>query len=187
MTRGLTAAMDEAAKSQTVHPLLMMTGYFDSGTTRVWTGVGEIVHDGDVYLGVGNLLGVSEIEETAEVKTTGIEVSLEGVSEENVAIALTEDYQGRILEIVFALMTEEGAIIPQPTTLFRGRMDTMPLEDDNAGKTTVKLTVTSRLDDLDLVVAPRYTDAAQQELYPGDKGLEFVNSIQELDIEWGRG
>jgi len=32
----------------------------------------------------------------------------------------------------------------------------------------------------------RYTDADQQSRFPGDKGLEYVPSMQDKQIVWGR-
>ena len=56
----------------------------------------------------------------------------------------------------------------------------------SGGISTVTLTAESRLRDLERVRTRRYTDADQQSRFPGDKGLEYVPSLQDKQLIWGR-
>ncbi|MCK5385084.1 MAG: hypothetical protein KAJ29_05855 [Alphaproteobacteria bacterium] len=47
---------------------------------------------------------------------------------------------------------------------------------------TVTLTAESRLRDLERPRTKRYTDADQQSRYHGDKGLEYIPSMQDKQI-----
>jgi hypothetical protein len=64
-------------------------------------------------------------------------------------------------------------------------MDTMQITD--AGETSqVRIACESRLIDLQRARERRFTDEDQQELYPGDLGLEYVAGLQEREIAWGK-
>ena len=65
-----------------------------------------------------------------------------------------------------------------------GRMDTMSWSEGETA--TVSLTVESRLADLERPRARRYTDSDQQAEYPGDLAFQYVQSLVEKEITWGR-
>ena len=58
---------------------------FYNGTTnqsyivRYWTGVGDKTLNSNTYIGTGNLLSVSGLEEVSDLKATGIILTLMGV------------------------------------------------------------------------------------------------------------
>lgn len=180
----VTPDMTAAAQERVVRPLLLMSAYFDSGTSRTWTGRGDLVVAGETFVGTGELLAISEIEETAELRAAGLTLTLGAVPLNMVQTALEEDYQGRQLDVVFAMLDEAGTVIPDPSTLFRGRMDVMTIEE-GPEDATISLSAESRLIDFDRVQSPRYTAAGQETLFPGDKGFDAVVDIQEIDIPWG--
>lgn len=76
-------------------------------------------------------------------------------------------------------------LIADPFLIFDGRMDTAEIAD-GGDTATITLTAESRLRDLERVRTRRYTDADQQSRFPGDKGLEYVPSLQDKQIVWGR-
>jgi hypothetical protein len=63
-------------------------------------------------------------------------------------------------------------------------MDVMSINDDGQNA-TIGMTAENKLVDFRRPREVRYTDEEQKNLYPLDKGLEFVNSIQEKEIYWG--
>ena len=154
---------------------------FDSGTVRLWTGFGEIVIDGNTYIGAGNLISVSEIHEGAEIEARGARIGLNGIPAELLGLALNEPYQGRELRIHVGTL-DNGT---QAHMLFRGRMDTMTLQD--SGETaSINVTVENRLVDLERSRIRRFTAEDQKALYPGDTGLDYVAAIQGKPLTWGR-
>ena len=154
---------------------------FDSGTVRLWTGFGEIVIDGNTYIGAGNLISVSEIHEGAEIEARGARIGLNGIPAELLGLALNEPYQGRELRIYVGTL-DNGT---QAHMLFRGRMDTMTLQD--SGETaSINVTVENRLVDLERSRIRRFTAEDQKALYPGDTGLDYVAAIQGKPLTWGR-
>jgi len=57
--------------------------------------------------------------------------------------------------------------------------------NDDGQDATIGMTAENKLVDFRRPREVRYTDEEQKNLYSGDKGLEFVNSIQEKEIYWG--
>jgi cysteinyl-tRNA synthetase len=69
---------------------------------------------------------------------------------------------------------------------FRGfRVNHVMNITDDGQSAIITMTAENRLVDFRRVRELRYTDEEQKNLYPLDKGLEFVNSIQEKEVYWG--
>jgi hypothetical protein len=154
---------------------------FDGGALRLWTGVGTRAIDGESYLGTGTWLGVSDIEETAEISAAGATLTLSGIPPELLSLALSEPYQNRVCRIFFGLVGNEDDM----AEVFTGTMDRMDIEE-GPETSTIALAVENRLLDLDRPRVRRYTNNDQQSRFPGDKGLEFVETVQDRQIFWGR-
>ncbi|MDB4507523.1 hypothetical protein N9064_01375 [bacterium] len=68
MSRTLTTSMRDALVADTVRPIYLVRMVFDSSESpaelNLWSGVGDLSYGGETYLGVGDLLGISEIKES---------------------------------------------------------------------------------------------------------------------------
>ena len=185
MSRGVSTNTKSAATEQVVRPVLFFEGEFDSGTVRLWNGVGELTALSQTWQGAGNLISVTPIEETYEVKATGFSVSLNGIPTDSLNIALGEDYQNRTLTIYMGFLDDSNALVDDPFVLTRGRMDVMSISQSGED-TTIQITCETRMIDFERPRRRTYSDQDQKQKYPNDRGFEFVNSIQEIEIEWGR-
>jgi hypothetical protein len=186
MSRDLSDSMLAAVAAQNVAPAFICTMDFASGFLRVWSGVGDLVWNGQLYIGAGIYGGVSEIEETKKASANGLQLSLTGIPSAMVALALTENYRGRRVYLWLALFDPvTGNMLADPTRVFAGRMDTMKIAD-NGSVSTVTMTCESRLIDLERARERRYTHEDQQALFPGDKGLANVAALQNKEVFWGR-
>lgn len=185
----MTNRLDETSASETekevVRPILLAYLDFLSGTTRLWSGIGDIVWDSATWKGIGTLGKISTIEETLELRATGMTMQLSGVKAENISLVVAEPIQGRKAKVYLGFLNENYALLTDPILIFDGRMDMVEIVD--GGPTaTITLMVENRLRDLERARTRRYTDADQQARYPNDRGLEYVPSLQEIDIPWGR-
>lgn len=204
MSRGLTTSQSLAAAAPVVRPVIMARLDFASGPVCVHTGVGTITYNGEDYLGVGDLGDISRVEEAAEVRPYSLQLTLSGIPPSLVAIAVGEHYQGRDCRLYLALLdaNHDGAgLMPaaglhpaaglypapagiDPIEVWRGRMDTADIE---MGETaTITVTAQSLLADWQRPRIRRYSHEDQQDLHPGDRGLEFVAAMVAKDIVWGR-
>jgi hypothetical protein len=186
MARNLTTAFEAATLASTVIPVVLVEALFDSSPVRLWTGLGDLSWNSVVWTGAGSLLGVGSTLETQEIRATGVDVTLSGIPTELLSLALTEKYQGRECRIYLAAMnTNTGALIADPYMIYSGRMDTMTVSE-NGDTSSIGLATESRLIDLERSRERRYENEDQQLDWPGDLFFQYVPSIQDAQITWGR-
>jgi len=188
MSRGLSSGMEFVALAQEVKPLILVEALFDSNAPTsyiyLWNGIGDLAHDSKTYLGAGELLSISSIEETVELRASGITLQLSGIGDPLLSKAKTEDYQGRELTVKLGAFSATNTIVTDPIIVFSGFMDTMTIQDDGTTG-TIALTVENRLIEFEKARVRRFTDNDQRIDYPNDDGLEYVSQIQEKAIVWG--
>lgn len=186
MARSLDASFEAATLATLVRPILFVELAFSSGAVRVWSGLGDFAWNGATWTGAGTLMGISAIEETEEVRSAGITLTLSGVPNVMLSVALAEPYQGRPCVVhIGALDTNTNALIGSPYAVFKGRMDQMTI-DEGPETSTIALSAESRLVDLERARERRYDHQDQQLVAQGDKFFEYVPSIVEAEIVWGK-
>ncbi len=174
-----------AIQSQQIRPAIFVEGNFVSGPLYVWSGSGSVSWNGQTWMGVGSFGGVSTIEEGSTVEAKGITLTLSGIDPTLLTDVLSEFQVGLPVTVWLALFDQTNTLIPNPVTAFAGRMD-QPAIDVDGTAATITINCENRLLDMNTPVDRRYTNEDQQLDHPGDRGFEFVNSIQEVTIYWGR-
>ena len=207
MSRDLDPSTVTAISQEVVQPFFAVELMFDGNEIlRMWTGQGTLVlDDGTQWVGTGNLLDISSIEETSEMSVKGATLTLSGVPSEVLSLALSEPYQGRVCNIYFGtfssgsllketgnyILLQDGSRINVETgekgfnQLFSGYMDQMNI-DDGPETSTIELKVENRLIDLERARVARYAQFYQKSVYPDDDGLKFVERLQTRKVPWGR-
>jgi len=207
MSRTLSTAVSDSLDDDVVYPFFAVELLFDGDQVlRMWTGFGTLVYDSVSWYGAGNLLGVSNVEETSEIAAKGATLTLTAVPSEIISLALTQPYQGRVCNIYFGMFSrgslqqegseayilmEDGSKIMLElretglTEIFTGYMDQMVIEE-GPDSSTIQLAVENRLVDLERARVARYTSAYQKSKYPTDLGFDFVESLQDQRLVWGR-
>jgi len=207
MSRDLSSNTIENISQDVVYPFFATELRFDGDNVlRLWTGQGTLVlEDGTNWIGTGNLLNISAIEETSELAVKGATLTLSGVPSEVLSLALSEPYQGRVCNIYFGTLSQ-GSILQESSSyillqdgsrieletgekgfneIFSGYMDQMNIEE--SGETsTIQLLVENKLVDLERARVARFTSGYQKSIYAGDLGLDFVEDLQDKQIPWGR-
>jgi hypothetical protein len=162
---------------------MLYEGEFDSGTVRLWTGIGTLTWNGLEWTGAGNLLDITPIEETRDTRAIGIGVSLNGISSEIIALVLAHARLKKRGTIYFACLSN-GAVVADPIIAYRGFLD-VPQIEDFGDKCNVTVTYESELIDLQRARVRRYTDNDQKLDYPSDKGFAYVAELQDREVLWG--
>lgn len=184
MSRDLTANQTTQVTANALAPILLIKMEFVGGTVTMWTGYGDIVFDGDTYTGMGSMIGLSPIEETQDVQANGVSIALNGIQSSLISVALLEEYQNRPVTVYFGTMSG-GTIVTSPNIIFRGRMDVMTIQE--SGETaTIEMKCESNLAALTRAKERRYTEEDQKLDYPDDLGFDFVTTIQDTEITWGK-
>lgn len=205
-TRDISQSTIDSLDEDVLYPFFAVELLFDGDQTlRLWTGYGTLVYQGQEWYGTGSFLQIDSVEETTEIAAKGASITLSGIPQEVLSLALSEPYQGRKANIYFGnfskglillessdyILFEDGSkvILESGSTnlsqIFSGYMDQMNIEE-TADTCTVELTLENKLIDLERARVARFTSAYQKSLYPGDLGLDFVESLQDKEIVWGR-
>lgn len=209
MSRDLDTGFINQLSKDTIYPFFTVSLDFEGTTVNLWTGEKTLNVGGVTYIGTGSLLNISEIEETTEMAVRGATISLSGMDATVISLALSQPYQGRPCSIGFGvfngfssvgsllkedvtqsflLLEDGGQILLEGdlfhTQIFAGYMDTMDLAE-SAETSTIKLSVVNKLVDLERGRVVRYNSATQKQIYPEDKGLDYVESLGDQELFWG--
>ncbi|NTV50934.1 MAG: hypothetical protein HGA20_15000 [Geobacteraceae bacterium] len=158
---------------------------FDSGDICWHSGFGDIVFNGDTYIGVGNLSSISTIKEEPGVKASGASVGLSGVKEEIIALLLLEPYINRKAYIYFVPLDDgDQPVSATPTLIFKGTINGISGTQGSSPGFSVELK--SRFADWERGVKILYTDVEQQQIHPGDRGMEYIAQLSQKKIIWPR-
>lgn len=181
MSRELNEAILTAVASGVIHPFIGVEALFDSGPVRLWFGLGEITMMGRVFTGSGTMLNFSDIEESVTLQASGVTITISGVPTTMISLALAEPFQGRICNVYFGTTQPEMVA----SIVFSGYGDQMVVTE-SADTCTIAMTVENKLIDLERPRSRRFTHNDQISRFPGDLGLEFVESLQTKELYWGK-
>lgn len=156
----------------------------DSGDVNVWTGIGDFTgSDGNTYTGAGELLSISNIEESKELQSTNLTINISGLSAEVYAAVTGEDMQNRLVTLRLFFFHPDTMAEIDNVILFKGRIDGITIIDGDSFN--IIFSCENKLVDLTRPKNLLYTPETQEYLYTGDEGLEFVPQIQEQQLFWG--
>lgn len=180
MSRTINASLLTALTNDVVQPYYAVELFFDSGTLRFWTGIGDRTINSDTYTGTGSLLSVGSADEVNDLSAKSMALSLTGLDSSIVSLVLQEPYQRRQAKVYLGEQSVSNVV-----QIFSGQMNTMNV-DDAADGATVTLTIESKLVELERAANWRYTDENHKSRYSGDTFFSYVQAIQDATIAWGR-
>lgn len=144
----------------------------------------NILYGGNTYVGAGNLVTISAVEEGTELRSYDMNFSLTGIAPQYLVPVLKMRYQNNPVELSLATLGSTG-VTGTPVTIYRGRMQnaTFTLA---GGEATVSIETSSRLADWERPNGGRFTHNYQKSYVDStDRGFEYVNQIREIEILWG--
>lgn len=184
--RDISANMASEFEGRNALPILLAQLEFDSETLYMWSGLGDLVWDGNTYTGAGSLINISTVQENQNLEAQGIVCSLSGVPSTLLAVALQERSRGRPFRLWLGAIDEGNsprALIDEPYRIFTGLMDVMEISDDGEAA-IIRLSVESSMLTARRAKIQRYTSEDQKKTYPTDLGLDFINQLQDKEVVW---
>lgn len=160
---------------------------FDEGPLRLTDYGHDIEWNGYTWLAVGQLLQVGGQTEDTNIEVAPWQITLSGVDQINVAIALQYNYIDRRATHWVMLFDDQGKMIVDPENpklAAKGLTDTPRISDSPGGTTTLQLTVTTPYGDIDGKNGRQTNDSEQQALFPGDRGFDLVSETPRR-LLWG--
>lgn len=155
---------------------------FPSGVTRVHTGTGVVVINGQTFLGVGTLGDVGSVTEENSTSSSTMSMALSGLDMSLVGETLNEEVIGRNVVCYIAVMNVQGNVIAA-NILFEGFITDTALQ---AGQqNALSYVISNVFERWSQGLPDRYTDESQQRLYPGDRFFRYIAQMAERSIFWG--
>jgi hypothetical protein len=184
--RALSAGVLAAINSPVVPKIIYLVHFdFDAGWLCFNSSFNDIDYDGKTYIAAGNLGTISATEEKGGVQSAGLTVTMSGVYPAMVAALVGEPYLNRPAFIYMAVLgTDDSFNSADVRLMFAGKMDAISGTQGENPSFTVS--IRSRLSDWERGRTLRYTDADQQKLYPGDRGMEYIPQLSQTNIIWPR-
>jgi hypothetical protein len=184
VSRDLTTAARAAIAGEVVIRTVAVALDFASGMLRLNGTTDDLVIDGDTYVGAGMLGSISAVEETAELASTTLRLTLSGIPRDLVPAALAEAYQNRAATVwEVPLDPDTYQPIADPFIVFRGRMDVMTVQT-GAETCTVEVQVTNRLVDWERPKRVLFSDEEQRRRHPGDTSFRYASGMAEKNVVW---
>ena len=188
MARSIGSTFSTQLSSSQTRPFYAVE-FLYSTPLRLWTGYEEFEILGNNYLGLGNLINISQINESADTKANGIKIVVSGLDTSILSNSLNQTQQGTTVNVYFGVLTTTSnalAIVDTPYEIFSGTIDSVTISEQ-AETSAISFAIESKLISLERPIDLRYTDQDQKHFFPNDKGLEFVDDIQDKEISWGAG
>tara|TARA_R110002074_G_scaffold203337_1_gene371199 strand:- start:117 stop:677 length:561 start_codon:yes stop_codon:yes gene_type:complete len=183
MVKTLSTNNSNVLNDDVLRPIYFLKLEFPSGNVFLNSSDRDITWGGNSYIGSGTIGTLSDIEETAELQANGIKLTLSGIPSTYVSIALTTEYQGSTATEYLGFLNNDYVLVDDPFIIFVGKVDTMSISLSDTA--TIELEIENRLVDWERPRISRFTNEEQQNLYSGDKGFEFVDSVAEKELFWG--
>ena len=156
------------------------------GNTYLTDGPINMSYGGNTYESLGQLLGVTDIQEEEELKIESIDITLSAIDVEIVKLFLDYDYIDRRVLVHRAVITSEYSIVGSPILVFDGRLDQPRLIEDFAERTaTLAVSATSHWADFSALGGRHTNDTEHKILYPGDDFFAPTAETQK-DVKWGK-
>ena len=188
MTRTVASSIITKLSDDKIYPFYAVRLAFDGSPQYLWTGLGTITINSNSYTGLSTMLNISSVQESQDIAARGMTLTLSGIPSDLLSLALTEPYQGRLCYVYLGFMTswENPDTNPDVMEVFSGYMDQLVIEE-GAETSDIRVSVESRLIDLERPRTRRYTSQNQGIRFANDKAFDFVESLQNQRLAWGGG
>lgn len=147
---------------------------------RYWSGVGELVHDGNTYQGANKLHFVGPLEQRPTKPSRRMEVHISLKEDARLAEFLQDRGPFGVVIHYLGRSGPGGAVVLLPVR-FVGRASSPAIV-----QRMLKLELETLKGDVDRGTVRYWSHEDQQALFPGDKGLEHMRKLAEegVDTTW---
>jgi len=187
MARGLSSSVKTELATGVIDPVLLVEIEFGTPiylTNAPFDITSSVSGSSRTYLTNGHLKNISGINETNKPTKNSLQLTLSGVDQTYISIALSENIINKEVYIYRGFLNSSNALISDPFLLFFGTIDEYRINDTTSTANLV-LNLTSHWGNFQKTSGRVTTDNSQQRFFSGDKGMEFA-ALTVRDIKWGR-
>tara|TARA_R100000773_G_scaffold24574_1_gene21610 strand:- start:170 stop:736 length:567 start_codon:yes stop_codon:yes gene_type:complete len=187
MARGLSSAVKTELATGVIDPVVLVEIDFATPvylTNASFDITSSVSGTSRTYLSNGHFRGITGVQETNRPTKNTLSLSLSGVEQTYVALALTNNIINNEVYIYRGFLDANQALISDPFLLFFGTIDEFRV-NDNTNTANVILSITSHWGNFSKTSGRTTTDNSQKRFFSGDKGMEY-SALTVRDIKWGR-
>jgi len=181
--RTLDADLQTGAESAVFNYVVFAKLAFPSGTVYVHNGVGTYTFGGDDYAGVGAFGSIDVLEDTLDLVSKPVNLTLSSITSGIIDAIKTDDVFGREADIYLGVLNDHGELLGTPENWFSGHMEGVQLTLGRADG--VKIRLQSRASRLSQRNNKRYTHEEHIVDHPGDMFFEFLPHLMDAQVVWG--
>jgi hypothetical protein len=156
----------------------------------LWNGSYDLTVGGHTWSGLRNLGGIEGLEESSDLTATQMRFTLSGVNADTLAIAVgdnRDEYVGRTVTVWLQFFDSSWQPVGTPVARSAGLMDGITISrarnDEQNSTRVLTLTAENIFAGRGVPPAGNYTDADQRFRSPTDRGLSFINEVQNTVVE----
>lgn len=176
-------ALTAAFEADTAIPILLAELYYDSATVRLTDCPYTVAWNGAEWTGLGHFISLEPIREGGALQGQDLSATLSGVPLAMVSLVLSETVTGRRAVIYLGALDRTTHVLVGAAPLWAGQMDQMLIAED-ATTATVTLKLEHEMVDWNRPASGRYSDADQQQRWPGDLGLSMIAQTVDMTVVW---
>ena len=120
--------------------------------------------------------------ETGEAKVQDMSITLSNVTSTVRSLIQSGNYIDNTVNVYLAFFDTNENIV-DAVSYFSGKIKAASISENNA-QSHINLMVANHWANWNLTKGRHFTDESQQQVYSGDKGLEYADQTKE-DIRWG--
>ena len=185
MARGLSATIQSRLASLSQVRVILVS-VATTGSTQYYTNAPfDIVFDSNTYQAQADFLGVTDVEENAELIITNCNLIISGLDTDNITTFAQTGMVGKQVIIRSAYLNPtDNSIIDTPIITFKGKATGYAVAD--ADKTaTISLEVASTFANFEKTTGRYTNEGSFQREHPNDRSMQFSHQVIQ-DIKWGR-
>lgn len=151
---------------------------------------------GTTFSNLGSLLMLGEVSREVKATSADLSISLTGIDPTNIALLLSSDIKGSLVEVWRGFLDSDNQIITSPTQQFfkryTGIINSVSISEDwneqiRSRVATCSIACTSMRKVLESRIAGLKTNQASwQFYYPGDASMDRVASISNTYFDFGK-
>jgi len=150
--------------------------------SRTHTGVGEIVIDGQTYLGVGQMGSVGAVETQSDEKPVSLNLELSGIPGNLLTDALGTKMRGSDATLYVYAQSDAGQMkAAAPAVVGTIASYNVQVGDDNV----IQVGIADEFQLYEKSINNFWTEQSQLALFPDDHICRFTAQMAEREISWG--
>ena len=150
------------------------------GAVRVWDGIGDLVHAGNTYTGIGALGGIENLSDSRELQNHDVIVSLSRLPFSQLG-PLNMAVRGRAATLYQVWIDDDTGLIVAAKTAFDGLANRAMIEPGET-EHTIKVHLRGFMASWSAVPGAYYTPDDQESRYAGDTGFSQVPGLENKTV-----